>query len=460
MNRSTKPAASATELRRRAIARLRKRKSQPNSTHDMRRLVHELQVHQVELEMQNGELQEARDQMELVVEKYTDLYDYAPVGYFSLDERGRILELNLTGASLLGLERSRLINRRFQQCVLPESRPDFAGFLKKLFAGTGRQVCEVTLLNEDGAAFPAEVHAVWADSLQETGKWCRVTVADVSERKRAEAAQRRAEALAATNQELGREIVRRQAGEEALRQREHHQAGLLVESRQMQDQLRLLSHRILEAQEAERKRISRELHDEITQVLVGISVHLAALAQEAAINPSRLRQRIARTQRQVEKLVNIVHDFARELRPTGLDDLGLIAALQNFLTEFRRRTRLRVHFTTFAGVDQLHADDRTVLFRVILSALSNVARHAHASRVKVSIRKVADTVHLEISDNGKSFDVERVLNVTKNRRLGVLGMRERVEMVGGRFSVESAPGRGTKVRAAIPFRSSPADQGR
>jgi signal transduction histidine kinase len=223
----------------------------------------------------------------------------------------------------------------------------------------------------------------------------------------------------------------------------------------MQEQLRHLSHQVLHAQEEERRRISRELHDEITQTLVGISVHLETLAREAAINPRNFRQKIARTQRLVGKSVNIVHRFARELRPTALDDLGLIATLHSFMKDFMKRTGIRVHFTTFAGVEQLNSARRTVLYRVVQSALANVAQHAQASRVKVSIRKIAGAVHLEVSDNGKSFEVERVLHARRNKRLGLLGMRERVEMVDGDFRVESVPGQGTTIHAEIPFRSNP-----
>ena len=103
-------------------------------------------------------------------------------------------------------------------------------------------------------------------------------------------------------------------------------------------------------------------------------------------------------------------------------------------------------------VEQLNNAKRTVLYRVAQEALTNVPRHAHASRVKVSIRKLhGDTIRMEIKDNGKSFEVEHVLYAKRNKRLGLLGMRERVEMVGGSFSVESAPGKGTTIRAEIPF---------
>ena len=136
-----------------ARANQRTKAGDPKSEADPRRLLHELQVHQVELEMQNAELQEARDRMEVLLEKYTDLYDFAPVGYFSLDEQGRILEVNLTGAALLGVERSRLISRRLPRFVAPASQPIFRAFLERVFAGTGKQVCEAALLKRGRRAF-------------------------------------------------------------------------------------------------------------------------------------------------------------------------------------------------------------------------------------------------------------------------------------------------------------------
>ena len=257
--------------------------------------------------------------------------------------------------------------------------------------------------------------------------------------------------LAASNLELSLEITQRKAAEEALRKSEHHYAQLLKQSDSLQEQLRRLSRQILSAQEEERKRISRELHDVIAQTLTGINVRLAALKKEAAINTNGLDRNIARTQRLVEKSVGIVHEFARELRPAALDDLGLIPALHSFVKLFSKRTRIHVHLKVFAGVEQLPGNQRTILYRVAQEALTNVSRHAHASRVEVGIQKVAEGICLKIADNGKSFEVERVLNARGTKRLGLLGMRERVEMVGGRFTVESVQGTGTTIKALIPL---------
>ncbi len=257
--------------------------------------------------------------------------------------------------------------------------------------------------------------------------------------------------LAASNLELSLEITQRKAAEEALKKSEHHYSQLLEKSEHLQEELRRLSRQVLSAQEEERREISRELHDVIAQTLTGINVRLAALKKEAAVNTKDLDRNIARTQRLVEKSVDIVHRFARELRPAVLDDLGLIPALHSYMKHFGARTGLLAHLTAFAAVENLDAGKRTVLYRVALEALTNVARHAKASRVEVNIQQQNGTARMEIRDDGRSFEVERRLQGKGSKRLGLLGMRERVEMVGGIFSIESAPGQGTVVRVEIPF---------
>ena len=209
--------------------------------------------------------------------------------------------------------------------------------------------------------------------------------------------------LAASNVELSLEITQRKAAEEALKKSEHHYSELLRESDRLQEQLRRLSRQILSAQEDERKRISRELHDVIAQTLTGINVRLATLKKEASLNTKGLDRNIARTQRLVEKSVDIVHQFARELRPAVLDDLGLIPALHSFVKLFSKRTRIHVHLKAFAGVEQLDGDQRTVLYRVAQEALTNVSRHAQASRVEVNIQKLTGGICMKIRTTANPF---------------------------------------------------------
>jgi signal transduction histidine kinase len=256
--------------------------------------------------------------------------------------------------------------------------------------------------------------------------------------------------LAASNLLLRREITQRKTVEAALKKTQHHYSLLLQESDLLQAQLRQLSRQILLAQEEERKRISRELHDVIAQTLTGINLRLAALKKEAMTNTQGLECNIEHTQELVQKSVNIVHQFARELRPALLDDLGLIPALHSFMKSFTERTGVRTRLTAFAGVEKLETSRRTVLFRVAQEALTNVARHAKASWADVSIRRVTKGFCMKIKDDGKSFRVDLAMEGKETKRLGLLGMRERLEIVGGSFSVRSAAGEGTLVTALIP----------
>jgi len=418
-------------------------------------VLHELEVHQIELELQNAELQEARNRSELLLEKYTDLYDFAPIGYFSLDEQGRILEVNLTGAALLDVERSYLIGRRLWSFMLPASQPLFLAFLKRTFAETGKQVCEAALLKKDTTIFWCSFHGTAALSTNGPRKWCRVAMSDITSLKQVEEAQRRMEVLSIAIRSLKREIVRRQAVEKALKKSKKHQADLLQQSHRMQEQLRHLSREVLRAQEEERKRVSRELHDVIGQALTSINLRLSALKKDAALDPKSIEQNIVHTQQMVEQSVNIVHRFARELRPTVLDDLGLIPALHTFMKSFTEETGIRVNFSAFAGVKEVSGDKRTVLYRVVQEAFNNAARHAQASRLDVKIQKLGGGICMTIKDNGKGFPGGRVLRAKKNRRLGLLGMRERLDMVGGHFDITSRPGKGTTVIAQIPLPGHP-----
>jgi len=182
--------ANAAKLRRQAEERLKAREQTPRSAFPVprsdERLVHELEVHQIELEMQNEELVQSRAQVEAALRQYTDLYDFAPVGYFALARDGAIHQVNLTGANLLGVERDKLIGRRFGIFLSPQSRTDLSTLLEKVFGSQQKETCEVAL-QKDGTV-PLWVHIEATAS--EDGQGCRAAVVDVSELKRTEQALR------------------------------------------------------------------------------------------------------------------------------------------------------------------------------------------------------------------------------------------------------------------------------
>jgi two-component system, NarL family, sensor histidine kinase DegS len=288
---------------------------------------------------------------------------------------------------------------------------------------------------------------------------------EIAERKRTGQALRAARAqLAVHARQLERVIARRTAELTATnrrletslrmtRKRQDEYRALFLESQVLQKKLRHLTRQIITAQEEERKQISRELHDEVVQTLVGINVELAALGVEASAGGRTIKAKLVHAQRSVEDSVRAVHRFARGLRPAVLDDLGLIPALHAHCKNLAEQTKIRINLTAFAGVETLGIDDRTVLFRVAQEALTNVVRHAQATGVRLGITRTTDGIRMEIADNGKSFAVEKTMRKGNNKRLGLVGMRERVEMVGGTLNIESNHGTGTTVRADVPFRA-------
>lgn len=175
----------ASELRRKAESRLQAKlvsTQLPRNEAEAQRLLHELQIHQIELEMQNAELRQARDEEEKSLEMYTDLYDFAPVGYVTLDHEGIIRAANLTVAKLLGIERSRMVGRYFRSFVVTGSRSTFLAFIDKVFASQRKETCELALLSEDKTQLFVQIEASMAASEGE----CRAAIVDISVRRQLE----------------------------------------------------------------------------------------------------------------------------------------------------------------------------------------------------------------------------------------------------------------------------------
>ncbi len=261
---------------------------------------------------------------------------------------------------------------------------------------------------------------------------------------------------AAINRHLRREIKERKRTEAALRQSEKHYRKLFRQAQLMQEDLRHLSNQILHVQEEERTRISRELHDEVGQALTAINVNLAMLTKQPGQPQSSLEGRIASVQALLEQTMNTVHNFARELRPAMLDELGLLPALRSYLKGFQERTRIRTSFKAGPHIEELDDGQKTALFRVAQESLTNITKHAQASEVAIAICRRNGSVRMEISDNGKGFAMEPQMAAKRKKRLGLLGMQERVRLVNGRLGLRSQPGKGTVVSVLIPLKSRPA----
>jgi signal transduction histidine kinase len=207
--------------------------------------------------------------------------------------------------------------------------------------------------------------------------------------------------------------------------------------------LRLLEH--------ERSRISRDLHEQIAQALMIISMNLGALRNNLGPASADTEQRINETQHIVEQTMINVHNFSRELRPAMLDDLGLVPTLRNYAKHFTERTGLpiRLDVTQAESIERLDEERKTVIYRVIQEGLENVAKHAQASHVDIVIAGSEKGVRLQLGDDGQGFAAQSAPGSAP--QLGLLGLAERVRLVGGEFAITSLPEQGTLLRATISF---------
>jgi signal transduction histidine kinase len=217
--------------------------------------------------------------------------------------------------------------------------------------------------------------------------------------------------------------------------------------------LQSLSAQLINAQEAERKRISQELHDEMGQALTAMSINLAAIKKEL---PSELapttRERLAETSALADQTLEQVRELSLDLRPSMLDDLGLVPTLRWYVNRYAQRLKLEVEFEAVDLEERLTAEMETVLYRVVQEALTNVARHAQANRVHIHLEHKEFKVHAFVEDDGQGFDLQEVAGrEALERGAGLLGIRERVASLGGRFSLWSRPGQGTRLTIEIPI---------
>ena len=223
-----------------------------------------------------------------------------------------------------------------------------------------------------------------------------------------------------------------------------------VQRKQTEKSLQALSRQLLNAQEQERRRIAHELHDEIGQALSAIMVNLEAI--ELRPEPASMAQRLRDTIGVADSTLQQVRNLSLDLRPSMLDDLGLAAALRWHLDQQAQRTGFVGQFIADTLEGELDPDIRVTCFRIAQEALTNVVRHAQAQRVMVELHQLDDELKLSIRDDGVGFDVRKAWkSAVHGASLGVLGMQERAQLAGGQLVIDSAPGRGTDVRASLPL---------
>ncbi len=232
----------------------------------------------------------------------------------------------------------------------------------------------------------------------------------------------------------------------SILEREHERQRLHI--LEAEDNLRRLSRRLVEAQESERRSLSRELHDEVGQTLTALGMELANVEGAGRAGTERLHERIEEARRLNADAIGAIRGLAMGLRPSMLDDLGLEPALQWQGREFSRHTGVPATVQVNGNIDRLEDVQRTCVYRVVQEALTNCARHARASTVTVRVEEQGDRLEIWVQDDGTGIAKE---SAGVRQGLGLIGMRERVEALGGNLFIGSKDGKGTTLTASIPL---------
>lgn len=258
--------------------------------------------------------------------------------------------------------------------------------------------------------------------------------------------------------DLGKVMSRVQAGERSLRAPltgVDSQADLLAQTFNMMleaidDANRLRASQIINAQEQERKRIARELHDETSQVLTSLLISLAVL--EESVTAPEAHSRIAETRMLAHQTLRAIRNLSIDLRPSALDDLGLLPALRWYVKEYQQKFPIEVDFQASGFKERLPSEMETALYRIIQESLTNIARHSQAHKASVTMHEDEEAVYATITDDGRGFDVATIEKTPgQDRGLGLVGMHERAHLLDGNLTIESTPKHGTIVQVSIPI---------
>ncbi len=339
--------------------------------------------------------------------KYRDLYDNAPDMYHSIDRNGIVIECNDTEAKMLGYAKYEIIGRPIADFLTEESRKIYEKDFSVLKDHAALYGLEREFIRKDGTTFPAILNVFI--EFDENGELLRTKT-------------------------IGRDITERKRVEDELRS--------------SREELRILSAHIQSAREEERGHIAREIHDELGQILSRLKLDLSWLKKRLSEGPRQLIEKTEKMSGLVDTTIRTVQRISSELRPGVLDYLGLPAAIEWQVKEFKEQTGTECSAVISHEVAVEDQGISIAVFRIFQETLTNVMRHSKATRVDVVLAKEDNCLLLEVRDNGTGIDDEKV---SSHESFGLMGMRERARFLGGEVTIGGIPGKGTTVKLSIPL---------
>ena len=351
---------------------------------------------------------EAEERLRQSEERFRVTFFQAAVGIAQTSIDGQWRLLNERFCEILGYSREELRGRTFIDITHPDDREAALAGRRKLLAGEiSSWSSEKRYIRKDGVTVWAKLSVSLVRDQHNEPQYFISVVEDITEKIRAE------HALQASRQEL-----------------------------------RSLTGRLINAQEEERKKISRELHDDLSQKLALLAIDTGSLLLSPSASPDEIKEPLRNLQARIVQLSRDVRQISHQLHPAILEDLGLTAALSELCEEFSARVGIEAVFEQETMPKALPVDVASCLYRVAQEALHNVSKHAHATQVRLKVSGSREGIHLSIWDNGVGFDSDASLS---KHGLGIVSMKERVRLVQGEFSIQSQPGQGTTIRIFAPF---------
>jgi PAS domain S-box-containing protein len=407
-----------TGLRQRAERQLSRliQQSVPNlSPENVMALAHELQVNQIELEMQCHELRRTQAELEESRTSYQELYESMPVGYVTLDRDGRMYDINPTGMSLLKWNPGSRPVQHFNPFISDKDSDRFTLFCRGIVTKQTADAGEFEMKCSDGSSFPAALQAAPVKTGEGKGDRLRLVFKDISKRKEAE-------------NTLRQQQLELEAGRVAL-----------------QD----LTAKLLTAQEEECKRIARELHDDHCQRVTALILDANLMLKQCQQQAPALTPKMASMSKKLTDLLGELRSLSHELVPRNLGDVSLIGPMRELIGEFHEKADFQVTFSERNVPEKIPPAVMTTLFRLLQESLSNITKHAKAKHVCVTLIGIEQGIALTVQDDGIGFDPALVSG--KRKSVGILGMKERLRLLGGTMMIDSRPNEGTTLTFTIPL---------
>lgn len=346
------------------------------------------------------ERERAKEALRRSENRYRALFDNASDAILVLDLDGTIIMVNTTMAQLSGYSASELVGMKISEILTPNSLK-IATTQRNTSGRSFPERRELRLVSKDGTERTADVVSSLLE--EEDGTIVQAIARDVTAQKRA------------------------------------------------QEDLRAYADRAILAQDEERKRIARELHDETAQALASLGMDIGALIKNKGLSLMQISGSLETLQTKTEAILEGVSALSQALRPPMLEEFGLLAALRGLVDELNRQQQTVARFDIEGTSRRLTPDAEIAMYRIAQEALSNVRKHAEASECSLVMRYSPRKVVLEIRDNGRGFEFpEPADNLASSRKLGLAGMQERAKLIGGKLTIKSHPGKGTAVRMELP----------